>query len=134
MKVESSPGYDAPFDLVFSHPSNFPSSFSSPSPPFPPPPPGIAGLDNHGPKACRSDYRWPRYIPLTSLGFEILPLTWPVGFIGRHLALYIHENNLASEVRLVDKVLPQLAWLAPEFEEACSKEKFVQADASRERR
>lgn len=56
-----------------------------------------------------------------------------VGFIGRHLALHIHENNLASEVRIVDKVLPQLAWLAPEFEEACSKEKFVQADASRER-
>jgi nucleoside-diphosphate-sugar epimerase len=62
------------------------------------------------------------------------PLTLPQGFIGRHLALYIHENNLASEVRLVDKVLPQLAWLAPEFQEACSKEKFVQADASRERR
>ena len=55
------------------------------------------------------------------------------GFIGRHLALYLHENNLASEVRLVDKVLPQLAWLAPEFDEACSKDKFVQADASRER-
>ncbi|KAJ5245891.1 hypothetical protein N7468_000874 [Penicillium chermesinum] len=55
-----------------------------------------------------------------------------LGFIGRHLALYLHENNLASEVRIVDKVLPQLAWLAPEFEEACSKEKFVQADASRE--
>lgn len=57
-----------------------------------------------------------------------------IGFIGRHLALYLHENQLASEVRLVDKVLPQLAWLAPEFEEACSKEKFVQADASRERK
>ncbi|KAJ5688625.1 hypothetical protein N7462_003017 [Penicillium macrosclerotiorum] len=55
-----------------------------------------------------------------------------LGFIGRHLALYIHENKLASEVRIVDKVLPQLAWLAPEFAEACSKEKFVQADASRE--
>jgi len=27
-----------------------------------------------------------------------------------------------------------LAWLAPEFEEACSKEKFMQADASKERR
>ncbi|KAK4908913.1 hypothetical protein LTR66_017525 [Elasticomyces elasticus] len=57
-----------------------------------------------------------------------------LGFIGRHLALYIHENNLASEVRLVDKVLPQLAWLAPEFAEACSQDKFVQADASRERK
>ncbi|KAJ5115421.1 hypothetical protein NUU61_001180 [Penicillium alfredii] len=55
-----------------------------------------------------------------------------LGFIGRHLALYIHQNNLASEVRLVDKVLPQLARLAPEFDEACSKDKFVQADASRE--
>jgi hypothetical protein len=56
-----------------------------------------------------------------------------IGFIGRHTALYIHENNLASELRIVDKVLPQLAWLAPEFEEACSKEHFVQADAGQER-
>ncbi|KAE8452212.1 hypothetical protein EG329_001679 [Mollisiaceae sp. DMI_Dod_QoI] len=55
-----------------------------------------------------------------------------LGYIGRNLALYIHKNNLASEVRIVDKVLPQLAWLAPEFEEACSKEKFMQADASKE--
>ncbi|KAI1958227.1 hypothetical protein LOZ58_005342 [Ophidiomyces ophidiicola] len=55
-----------------------------------------------------------------------------LGFIGRHLALYIHQHNLASEVRLVDKLLPQLAWLAPEFTEACSQDKFVQADASRE--
>jgi nucleoside-diphosphate-sugar epimerase len=55
------------------------------------------------------------------------------GFLGRYLALHIHENNLASEVRLVDKLLPQLAWLAPEFSEACSADKFVQADASRER-
>lgn len=49
------------------------------------------------------------------------------------MALYLHENNLASEIRLVDKALPQLAWLAPEFEQACSGDKFVQADASRER-
>jgi nucleoside-diphosphate-sugar epimerase len=55
------------------------------------------------------------------------------GYIGRFLALHIHRNNFASEVRLVDKVLPQLAWLAPEFIEACSQDKFVQADASRER-
>ncbi|KAL1992554.1 hypothetical protein VTN49DRAFT_4586 [Thermomyces lanuginosus] len=54
-----------------------------------------------------------------------------LGFIGRHLAKYIHENGLASEMRIVDKVLPQLAYLAPEFEEAC-KDRFVQADASRE--
>ncbi|CAL3963977.1 hypothetical protein PZA11_001448 [Diplocarpon coronariae] len=55
-----------------------------------------------------------------------------LGYIGRFLALYIHKNNLASEVRIVDKVLPQLAWLAPEFEEACSKDRFMQADASKE--
>ncbi|KAK3334960.1 hypothetical protein B0H65DRAFT_512602 [Neurospora tetraspora] len=55
-----------------------------------------------------------------------------LGYIGRFLALHIHKNNLASEVRVVDKVLPQLAWLAPEFEEACAGSKFMQADASRE--
>ncbi|ROW01591.1 hypothetical protein VSDG_02173 [Cytospora chrysosperma] len=55
-----------------------------------------------------------------------------LGYIGRFLALYIHKNNLASEVRVVDKVLPQLAWLAPEFDEACAGDKFVQADAARE--
>jgi nucleoside-diphosphate-sugar epimerase len=56
-----------------------------------------------------------------------------LGYIGRFLALHIHKEKLASEVRLVDKVLPQLAWLAPEFAEACSQDKFMQADASRER-
>jgi hypothetical protein len=56
-----------------------------------------------------------------------------MGYIGRFLALYIHENNLASDVRIVDKVLPQLAWLAPEFAEACSQSKFVQADACQSR-
>ena len=56
-----------------------------------------------------------------------------LGYIGRFLALHIHRNNLASEVRLVDKVLPQLAWLPPDFNDACSTDKFVQADASRER-
>lgn len=57
-----------------------------------------------------------------------------LGFVGRHVAHHIHQNNLASELRIVDKLLPQLAWLAPEFEQACSKEQFVQADASRERK
>ncbi|KAH9902305.1 hypothetical protein F4778DRAFT_119415 [Xylariomycetidae sp. FL2044] len=55
-----------------------------------------------------------------------------LGYIGRFLAKYIHENELASDFRLVDKVLPQLAWLAPEFETACSSEHFMQADASKE--
>jgi len=56
-----------------------------------------------------------------------------LSYIGRFLALYIHKNELASEVRLVDKILPQLAWLAPEFVDACSQDKFMQADASKER-
>ena len=60
-------------------------------------------------------------------------VTTIIGYIGRFLALHIHKNNLASEVRIVDKVLPQLAWLAPEFAEACSQDKFMQADASKER-
>ncbi|KAI9770227.1 MAG: hypothetical protein M1840_003384 [Geoglossum simile] len=55
-----------------------------------------------------------------------------LGYIGRFLALHLHKGKLASEVRLVDKVLPQLAWLAPEFDEPCSQDKFMQADASRE--
>ncbi|KAI1437637.1 hypothetical protein GGR50DRAFT_692152 [Xylaria sp. CBS 124048] len=55
-----------------------------------------------------------------------------LGYIGRFLAKHIHDNNLASELRLVDKVLPQLAWLAPEFEQACSSTNFMQADASKE--
>ncbi|KAL8862763.1 MAG: hypothetical protein Q9178_000705 [Gyalolechia marmorata] len=55
-----------------------------------------------------------------------------LGYIGRFLALHIHKKNLACSVRLVDKVLPQLARLAPEFAEACSPSIFMQADASRE--
>ncbi|KAL6704753.1 hypothetical protein ACN47E_007674 [Coniothyrium glycines] len=56
-----------------------------------------------------------------------------LGYTGRHLARYIHENSLASEIRIVDKQLPELSWLAPEFKEACSRERFVQADAAQER-
>lgn len=55
-----------------------------------------------------------------------------VGFVGRFLTRYIHDNQLASTYRIVDKVLPQLAHLAPEFKEACSNKHFLQADASRE--
>ncbi|KAI4282793.1 MAG: hypothetical protein L6R38_002681 [Xanthoria sp. 2 TBL-2021] len=55
-----------------------------------------------------------------------------LGYIGRFLALHLHKNNLACSIRLVDKVLPQLARLAPEFSDACSPSNFLQADASRE--
>ncbi|KAF1840422.1 NAD dependent epimerase/dehydratase family protein [Cucurbitaria berberidis CBS 394.84] len=56
-----------------------------------------------------------------------------LGYTGRHLAKYIHDNKLASEIRIVDKHLPELAWLAPEFKEACSRERFIQADAAQEK-
>jgi len=55
-----------------------------------------------------------------------------LGYIGRFVAKYIHSQHLASSVRIVDKVLPQLAHLAPEFDEPCSPKFFIQADASRE--
>lgn len=55
------------------------------------------------------------------------------GYTGRHLCKYIYDNNLASQLRIVDKHLPELAWLAPEFKEACSRERFIQADAAQER-
>ncbi|TKA55264.1 hypothetical protein B0A49_11185, partial [Cryomyces minteri] len=56
-----------------------------------------------------------------------------LGYVGRFLALHIHSHSLASTLRLVDKQLPELAWLAPEFKDACSRANFVQADASQER-
>jgi nucleoside-diphosphate-sugar epimerase len=59
-------------------------------------------------------------------------LTIVTGYTGRNLTKYLHDNNLASEIRIVDKHLPELAWLAPEFKEACSRERFVQADAAQE--
>ncbi|KAJ6264633.1 hypothetical protein Dda_0782 [Drechslerella dactyloides] len=52
------------------------------------------------------------------------------GYLGRWLAYYLHTNKLASEIRIVDKQLPQLAWLAPEFEEACKN--FIHADMSKD--
>lgn len=55
------------------------------------------------------------------------------GYTGRYFAKYLHDNKLASQVRLVDKQLPELSWLAPEFKEACSRECFIQADAAQER-
>ncbi|KAL8944240.1 MAG: hypothetical protein Q9211_000670 [Gyalolechia sp. 1 TL-2023] len=75
----------------------------------------------------------------TQLSFEPSPDEKPavliiggLGYVGRFLALHLHQNQLACSIRLVDKVLPQLARLAPEFSEACSSSNFMQADASRE--
>jgi nucleoside-diphosphate-sugar epimerase len=72
-----------------------------------------------------------RFRPAKNLS-QLIFFVGRVGFIGRFLVRYIHENNLAAEIRIVDKQLPQLAWLAPEFEEACSGERFMQGDMSRD--
>lgn len=34
-----------------------------------------------------------------------------LGFIGRHLVEYLLNKNNVSYIRVVDKVLPQMAWL-----------------------
>jgi len=36
------------------------------------------------------------------------------GFIGRNLATYLLDNELAQEIRLADKTPPQMAWLNEE--------------------
>jgi len=41
-----------------------------------------------------------------------------VGFIGRNLVKYIVDNNLAAKIRVVDKVLPAIAFLGAEHQEA----------------
>eukprot|EP00053_Salpingoeca_punica_P007018 m.65000 g.65000 ORF g.65000 m.65000 type:complete len:366 (+) comp13961_c0_seq2:365-1462(+) len=55
-----------------------------------------------------------------------------VGFIGRHLVVHLVKNNLASFIRVADKVLPQTAYLTPEQTAAFAKVEFVQANLARE--
>ncbi|XP_025419035.1 uncharacterized protein LOC112689508 [Sipha flava] len=40
------------------------------------------------------------------------------GFIGRNMVKYLVDNNLASFIRVVDKVPPQIAWLNDDHKEA----------------
>jgi nucleoside-diphosphate-sugar epimerase len=51
-----------------------------------------------------------------------------VGFIGRNLVTYLVENNLCSEIRVVDKVLPETAYLSKRDKEAFSKVQFIQGN------
>ena len=53
-----------------------------------------------------------------------------VGFIGRNLVAHLVENGLAGEIRVVDKVLPQTAFLNERFKAAFTKVDFVQGDLS----
>jgi nucleoside-diphosphate-sugar epimerase len=41
-----------------------------------------------------------------------------VGFIGRNLVKYLVDNNLAAKIRVVDKVLPAIAFLGEEHQAA----------------
>jgi nucleoside-diphosphate-sugar epimerase len=41
-----------------------------------------------------------------------------VGFIGRNLVKYLVDNNLASKIRVVDKVLPSTAFLGADHQKA----------------
>lgn len=51
-----------------------------------------------------------------------------VGSIGRNLVTYIIEKDLASSVRVVDKVLPQTAFLSAKDQAALDKAEYKQAN------
>ncbi|KAF9310301.1 hypothetical protein BG000_008408 [Podila horticola] len=53
-----------------------------------------------------------------------------VGFIGRNFVTYLVENDLASEIRVIDKVLPQTAYLNKRFAAAFDKVEFMQGNLS----
>ncbi|KAF9897273.1 hypothetical protein BX616_005888, partial [Lobosporangium transversale] len=53
-----------------------------------------------------------------------------VGFIGRNFVAYLVENNLASEIRVIDKVLPQTAYLNKRIQAAFEKVEFMQGNLS----
>ncbi len=41
-----------------------------------------------------------------------------VGFIGRNFVKFLVDNNFAAKIRVVDKVLPAIAFLGPSHQEA----------------
>jgi len=41
-----------------------------------------------------------------------------VGFIGRNFVKYLVDHNVANKIRVVDKVLPSIAFLGPDHQEA----------------
>ncbi|KAF9416776.1 hypothetical protein BGZ94_010122 [Podila epigama] len=53
-----------------------------------------------------------------------------VGFIGRNFVAHLVENDLASEIRVIDKVLPQTAYLNKRFAAAFEKVEFMQGNLS----
>lgn len=51
-----------------------------------------------------------------------------VGFIGRHFVHYLLKNNLVGDIRVVDKALPQTAYLSEEFKADFSRVEFKQSN------
>jgi nucleoside-diphosphate-sugar epimerase len=53
-----------------------------------------------------------------------------LGMIGRHFVKYVLDYNLATAVRIVDKAVPVMAYLSPEFEKMLQRPEveFVQAN------
>ncbi|EGD81082.1 hypothetical protein PTSG_11027 [Salpingoeca rosetta] len=54
------------------------------------------------------------------------------GFIGRHLVVYLVENDLASEIRVADKAILQTSYLTPRQQAAFDKVEFVQANLAKD--
>lgn len=53
-----------------------------------------------------------------------------VGFIGRKFVAYLTEHDLASEIRVIDKVLPQTAYLNKRCTAAFDQVEFMQGNLS----
>jgi len=51
-----------------------------------------------------------------------------VGFIGRNLVHYIVSNNLSTNIRVADKVLPATAWLSDTHKQTFDKVDFKQVN------
>ncbi|KAI9142916.1 hypothetical protein BKA69DRAFT_1109265 [Paraphysoderma sedebokerense] len=51
-----------------------------------------------------------------------------VGFIGRNLVHYLVSNNLSTDIRVADKVLPATAWLNDAHKKSFEKVDFKQAN------
>ena len=53
-----------------------------------------------------------------------------VGFVGRHFVTYLVENQLASEIRVVDKTMPVTSYLTRKQTEAFEQVEYVQGNLS----
>lgn len=53
-----------------------------------------------------------------------------VGFIGRNFVAHLVENGLAAEIRVIDKVILQTAYLNKRFQAAFEQVEFQQGDLS----